>query len=332
MSGQPPVEASFYRKLDGSKIRCELCPHFCELKEGKLGICRGRRNIGGRLIAENYGNVCSIAIDPIEKKPLYHLYPGSRILSTGPNGCNLRCKFCQNWEISQEEIPTKYVSPEELIDYAIKNKSIGVAYTYTEPLIWYEYVMDCAKLARQKGLINVLVSNGTINPEPFNELLPFIDGINIDLKSINPDFYKKLCGSELAPVKEIIKLAAGRTMLEITNLLITDENDSDEEINQLVDFIAGINPEIPVHFSRYSPRYRMENPATDSERLFGARKIAQKKLKYVYLGNISDEESSTTFCPECGAEIVRRGWFSGAEIFLKDGKCPSCSAEINIRY
>jgi pyruvate formate lyase activating enzyme len=192
--------------------------------------------------------------------------------------------------------------------------------------------MDSARLAMEKGLINVLVSNGTINPEPFKELLPFIDGINIDLKSMNPDFYRKLCGSELTPVMEIIKLAAGKTMLEITNLLITDENDSDEEINMLVDFIADIDPAIPVHFSRYSPRYKMENPVTDAARLFSAREIAQKKLKYVYLGNISDEKSSTTFCPECKHTLVRRGWFTGAEVLLKDGKCPSCSAEINIRY
>jgi pyruvate formate lyase activating enzyme len=325
-------EALYYEKKEDGLVRCVLCPHFCKLKEGKTGICRGRKNIGGRLIAINYARPCTIAVDPIEKKPMYHFHPGSAILSTGPNGCNLRCKFCQNWEISQEDVSTQVVPPENMVQEAVQKNLIGISYTYTEPLIWFEYVLDCSLLAHEKGLANVLVSNGTINPEPFRELVPLIDGMNIDLKSMNPDFYKKICGGYLETVLEIIKIASGTgtMILEVTNLLITGENDSDEDIEKIVDFIAGVNDEIPLHFSRYSPRYKMDNPPTSAERLFKAREIGSKKLKYVYLGNISDEDSSTTYCPGCSEVIVKRGWFSAKIINFKNGRCIKCGHRINI--
>lgn len=323
-------EASYYEKLGDGSVKCTLCPHFCQLKEGKIGICKGRKNIEGRLIAVNYGHPCTIAVDPIEKKPMYHFHPGTEILSTGPNGCNLRCSFCQNWEISQEQVGTMFVKPEMMVEEAKRRSLIGISYTYTEPLIWFEYVKDCSELAHKEGLVNVLVSNGTINPEPFKELSPLIDGINIDLKSMNPEFYKKICGGHLETVLEIIKLAAGKMMVEITNLLVTGENDSDEDIRKLVDFIAGVDDEMPLHFSRYSPRYKMKNPPTPVERLFSAREIAMKKLKYVYLGNISDEGSSTTYCPECASIIVKRGWHSAEVMNLRDGSCTKCGKRINI--
>jgi len=325
-------EAQYYEKKEDGSVQCLLCPHFCKLKEGKTGICRGRKNIGGRLIALNYARPCTIAVDPIEKKPMYHFHPGSAILSTGPNGCNLRCRFCQNWEISQEEIKTSFVLPENMVQEASRKNLIGISYTYTEPLIWFEYVMDCSRLAHEKGLVNVLVSNGTINPEPFKELAPLIDGMNIDLKSMNPDFYKKICGGYLETVLEIIKIASGTgtMMLEVTNLLITGANDSDEDIEKVVDFIANVNDEIPLHFSRYSPKFEMDNPPTPIERLFKAREIGSRKLKYVYLGNIVDENSSTTFCPGCSEVIVKRGWFSAEVINLKNGNCMNCGHRINI--
>ncbi len=323
-------EARYYSTQPGGKVRCELCPHFCLLTEGKTGICNGKKNIKGKLIAVNYARLCALAMDPIEKKPMYHLKPGSMILSTGPNGCNLKCSFCQNWEISQTEVRTFHMTPEELVKKALAEKSTGIAYTYTEPLIWFEYALDCAKLARENGLINVFVSNGMINPAPLEELLPYIDGMNIDLKSMNPDFYRKICGGKIENVLENIKLAAANTMLEITNLLITDENDSDSDIEELVEYIASVNPEIPVHFSRYAPRYRMENPPTPPETLFRAREIAKKKLKHVYLGNIVDEESSTTFCPECSNVLITRGWRNTAKPGLDDKKCSKCGYEINL--
>jgi pyruvate formate lyase activating enzyme len=324
------VEARYYRKQEDGKVKCELCPHYCVLAEGKTGICQGRKNIDGKLIAINYGRLCTLAIDPIEKKPMYHLHPGSRIISTGPNGCNLRCRFCQNWEISQGEVGTTYMSPEQLIERTLKEDSIGISYTYTEPLIWFEYLIDCCKLARENNLLNILVSNGMINPAPFRELLPYIDGMNIDLKSMDHDFYRKICGGDLDTVLEIIKLAAEGTMLEITNLLVTGENDSDEDISALIDFLASVNDEIPLHFSRYSPRYKMKNPPTPSERLFRAREIARKKMKYVYLGNIVDDESSTTYCPSCNEVLVRRGMFAARVVGLDDNKCSSCGYTINI--
>jgi pyruvate formate lyase activating enzyme len=323
-------EALYYEKLGDGSVKCVLCPHYCHLKEDKIGICKGRKNIGGKLIAINYGHPCTIAVDPIEKKPMYHFHPGSEILSTGPNGCNLRCSFCQNWEISQEYTGTMFVKPEMMVEEAQRRGLIGISYTYTEPLIWFEYVKDCSLLARKEGLVNVLVSNGTINPEPFKELSPFIDGINIDLKSMNPGFYKKICGGHLETVLDIIKLSAGKMMLEITNLLITGENDSDEDIVKIVDFIAGVDDEIPLHFSRYSPRYKMKNPPTPVERLFKARDIAMKKLKYVYLGNISDKESSATYCPDCSNIIVKRDWYSAEVVNLQNGNCSKCGKRINI--
>lgn len=324
------VEARYYRKQEDGKVKCELCPHYCVLAEGKTGICQGRKNIGGKLIAINYGQLCTLAIDPIEKKPMYHLCPGSRIISIGPNGCNLRCRFCQNWEISQGNVATTYMSPEQLVERTLKEDSIGISYTYTEPLIWFEYLIDCCKLARENNLLNILVSNGMINSAPFTELLPYIDGMNIDLKSMDHDFYKEVCGGYLDTVLEIIKLAAEGTMLEITNLLVTGENDSDEDISALIDFLASVNDEIPVHFSRYSPRYKMKNPPTPTERLFRAREIARKKMKYVYLGNIVDDESSTTYCPSCNNVLVRRGMLSARVVGLDDDKCSSCGYKINI--
>jgi pyruvate formate lyase activating enzyme len=221
-----------------------------------------------------------------------------------------------------------------MVQEAIHKNLIGISYTYTEPLIWFEYVMDCSRLAHEKGLVNVLVSNGTINPEPFKKLAPLIDGMNIDLKSMNPEFYTKICGGYLETVLEIIKIASGTgtMMLEVTNLLITGANDSDEDIEKVVDFIASVNDEIPLHFSRYSPRFKMDNPPTPVERLFKAREIGSKKLKYVYLGNIVDENSSTTFCPGCSEVIVKRGWFSAEVINLKNGNCMNCGHRINIVF
>ncbi|MFQ5645351.1 MAG: AmmeMemoRadiSam system radical SAM enzyme [bacterium] len=282
----------YFEKLENQRVRCTLCPHECVIAQGKAGICRGRVNRQGRLYAENYGQVSSLALDPVEKKPLYHFFPGSSILSIGVSGCNLRCQFCQNWQLSQTPNPSRYISPEKLAALAGEHNSIGVAFTYSEPLIWYEYIRDCAPLLRRAGLKTVLVSNGFLNEEPFKKILPHIDAFNIDLKSIEGDFYKGWCGGRLEPVLENIRsVDRSDCHLELTNLIIPGLNDSDEQICALVDWVAGLNPDIPVHFSRYHPDYQCTQPPTPAATMRRALSIAQGKLKYVYLGNMSEEDS-----------------------------------------
>ncbi|MBC8526882.1 MAG: AmmeMemoRadiSam system radical SAM enzyme [Candidatus Cloacimonetes bacterium] len=321
-------KALYYKKLDANKVQCELCPQMCVISEGKTGICFGRRNIGGELFAENYGHTISISMDPIEKKPLYHFYPGKDILSIGPNGCNLRCIFCQNYHISQQISPTKKITPEELLKYCEQTGSIGVAYTYTEPLIWYEFIYDSAKLLHENGKIAVLVTNGTINEEPLREILPLIDAMNIDLKAFTDEFYKKYCSGFLEAVKNTIKISSRFkvTHIEITDLIIPDLNDSKEEIQNLVDFIAEIDNEIPLHFSRYFPAYKLNKPSTPASTLQSTYEIAKKKLKYVYVGNISLSHTSDTFCPNCGELLIKRGGFYSDIVNMNgENRCKNCN-------
>ena len=256
------MEASFYSKNDDGTVRCELCPNFCRIPDGGSGICRIRTNRGGILHAEGYGNVVSLSIDPIEKKPLYHFYPSKTILSTGANGCNFRCGFCQNSSISQFKASSSYVSPEQLAALASKDGSIGVAYTYTEPFVWFEYVRDAGRLVRDRGLVNVLVTNGYVNEQPLRELLPLIDAMNIDLKSMRPEFYRKVCGGKLVDVQRTIEIAAPACHVELTNLIIPGYNDTDEDFSSLIEWIYSINPSMPLHFSRYFPRHLFSAPET----------------------------------------------------------------------
>ena len=287
-------EAMYYAQLESGKVQCALCPHNCVIMPGKVGICRARKNIDGKLYSLNYGKVTSIALDPIEKKPLYRFHPNTFILSAGTFGCNLKCPFCQNWEIAHsisEDWPNMiYISPDQLVQEALnylKHKNIGIAYTYNEPSIWYEFVYETSKLAREKKLLNVLVTNGFINKQPFLELLPFVDAMNIDMKSFNPSFYKEICKGSLDNVKEIVEIAAPKCHVEITTLIIPGLNDSKEEISSLAKWIASINPEIVLHLSRYFPNYKMKDrPPTPKKTLEDLRDEALKYLKYVYLGNV----------------------------------------------
>ena len=324
-------EALYWERRGDGKIHCLLCPVSCIIAEGKVGVCLGRKNQNGILYATNYGEVVSIALDPIEKKPLYHFYPGREILSTGPNGCNLKCGHCQNWAISQVESPTEYVSPEKLVELALKYNSIGIAYTYTEPLIWYEYIEDTAKLAKEKNLKNVLVTNGYINQAPLLELLPLIDAMNIDVKSMENDFYRKVCKGKIEPVLKAVELSVkNKVHLEITNLVIPTLNDSDEQIKKLVDWLAGIDDKIPLHFSRYFPHYKIDLPPTPVATLERAFKLAKEKLKYVYVGNVYVEDASDTLCPQCSNLLVNRDGYFTRIVGIKDNKCSSCGREVDL--
>ena len=296
--------AAYWKKI-GEAIQCELCPHYCRIVAGRTGRCGIRRNADGTLIAETYGLISSLAMDPVEKKPLFHVKPGREILSVGSAGCNFHCSFCQNWQISQRKPKLSGLAPTELVALAVAQKACGVAYTYNEPIVNFEYVMDCARLTRQKGLLNVMVTNGFINPEPLQELLPWIDAWNIDVKSIRPEFYRQVCGGELRPVLETVSTVARVKYVELTHLVVTDGNDRGEEFIELIDWIASISSEIPLHITRYFPQYRRSTPATELEVLCRVREIARQKLTWVYIGNVEAEEDST-YCPDCGTLLIPR--------------------------
>lgn len=324
------IAARYYRKTAGGRVVCELCPLGCSIAEGKLGKCLGRMNRGGALYAINYGQAASVALDPIEKKPLYHFYPGAAILSIGPNGCNMSCQFCQNWEISQTKVATQSVSPEQLIRLARNRDSVGLSYTYSEPLVWFEFLVDCAAKFKEANLKNVLVTNGYINREPLKELLPLVDAMNIDLKAMDASFYKKCCRAKLEPVLETIAAAKLSCHVEITNLIIPGLNDSPELIDKLIDFVSNLGDDTPLHFSAYFPRYKFKIPPTPPDALKRAYMLARDRLKYVYIGNLYLPGASDTYCHACGAVlIVRRGY--STKIVGLDGVCCSrCGARANI--
>ncbi len=273
------------------KITCRTCHHLCSIDEHHIGMCGARSNEGGKIIPINYGLLTCIALDPIEKKPLMRFHPGSKILSVGSFGCNLKCQFCQNHEISmasKENANVRYVPPEDIVMAAvdlISRKNIGIAYTYNEPLVGYEYVRDCAKLAREKGLKNVVVTNGCFLREPMKEVMPLIDAFNIDLKGFTNEFYKKIDG-DLEVVKDFIAFAAESSHVEVTTLIIPGENDSEEEIESLSKFIASIDVNMPLHISRFFQCYKMQdkNP-TEVKKVYRLADIARKNLNYVYEGN-----------------------------------------------
>ncbi len=283
-------EAKYYRKESENRTQCLLCPKFCSLGEGQKGFCRVRKNEGGKIYALNYGQISSYGLDPIEKKPLHQFFPGKDIFSIGTYGCNLGCGFCQNWQIAHGDPKTLSMSPEELVATVKREggqSNIGIAYTYSEPLMWYEYVLDVAKEAQTKGLKNVLVTNGFINEEPLKELLPYIDAFNIDVKGFTADYYHEVCKGDLAPVLRTVEIAAQKSHVEVTTLLIPGLNDSEAELEQLVDWLSGIDKNIPLHLSRYFPNYKMKNEATPIETMKRAQEQARVKLRNVYLGNVN---------------------------------------------
>ena len=281
-------EALYYEKLDNKKVQCHLCPYNCLLSDCGRGACGVRINKAGILYTEVYNKTTAISLDPIEKKPLYHYHSGESILSLGTKGCNLHCQFCQNWHISQEiGTPTQEITSNQVIEKAKTAGSFGIAYTYNEPFIWYEFVLETAKLAKEAGLENVLVTNGYVNMPPLEGMLPYIDAMNIDLKSFDNDFYVKVCKGTLKPVLEVIKRSHKSCHIELTTLIIPTLNDSEEMIRKMVDWIYdNLGENVPLHFSRYFPCYQMTLPPTPVETLKKAGKIAKERLKYVYLGNV----------------------------------------------
>jgi pyruvate formate lyase activating enzyme len=325
-------EALYYSKIGNSRVRCGLCPHRCTIDVGKTGICGVRKNRDGTLYTQIYGELSSVAMDPIEKKPLYHFCPGSSILSVGTVGCSFRCGFCQNYHISQNpEYPTEYYTSEDIVTIARQKRSIGIAYTYSEPLIWYEWVIDTCRLVRDAGLKNVFVTNGYINPEPLSELLQYADAFNIDLKSFSDEFYRKTIGGKLQPVLDTIEEISKRVeiVLEVTTLIIPGYNDSNEEMERLTDWLASLSPDIPYHLSAYYPMYKFTAPATQLSTLQRLQEIAGKKLHYVYLGNVRGESSS--YCANCGSLLVQRFGYSVKIVNYNDGVCNSCGSPVPIK-
>ncbi len=327
--------AKYWTKLEDNKVRCELCPHRCVLKDGQVGVCKVRKNIGGKLYTLNYGSVSSIAVDPIEKKPLFHFKPKSEVLSLSTVGCNMHCKHCQNWEISQAGMEFPYIkemSPEEVMNIA-KNYE-GIAWTYNEPTIWHEFTVDVSKRAKKEGLYIVYVTNGYINEEPFKEIAQYLDAMNIDVKAFNDEFYRKITGARLQPVLDTVERAHRMGIhVELTYLIIPTLNDNPEEIRRFVEWVYGISPEIPVHFSRFFPMYKLtDKPPTPIKTLHNAYKIAKDVgLEYVYLGNTWEPEYESTYCPNCGNLLIERVYYNTRIVGLtKDGKCNRCGKKINI--
>lgn len=284
-------ECMYYDNVRNGVVVCKLCPKQCTIKPGCLGICRVRENHDGKLYSVNHTRVSACALDPVEKKPLRHFIPGSKVLSVGSWGCNLHCKYCQNWQLAHGIPETEDMSPEKTVALALELKDrgdncIGIAYTYSEPLMRYEYVYETAVLAREAGLKNVLVTNGYINEEPLRQLLPYIDAMNIDVKSFSNNFYWETCLGTLEPVKQTVEIAQKYCHVEISTLLVSGLNDSDTEIQNLVNWLEGINKDIPLHLNRYYPNYKMQLAPTPVKTLERARDIAKSRLSSVYVGNI----------------------------------------------
>ena len=317
-------------KRNEEKLECLLCPHYCKLSEGKTGICGVRRNTGEKIDLLTYGVISGYSLDPVEKKPLYHFFPGHNILSIGSFGCNMRCDFCQNFHISQK-IPESMV-PGVTTDGIVKDalsakKNIGIAFTYNEPIIWFEFMRDVAETAKKEGLNTVMVSNGYVNSEPLNEIIKFIDAFNIDLKAFNNSFYRKLTGAELEPVKNSLKqIARSGKHLEITTLIIPGRNDAENEMVSQSEWIKGeLGKDVPLHLSRYFPMYKRDDPSTSQETLKRLFDIASLNLNYVYMGNTQSASGQNTSCAKCGTTVtVRSGYKTSLVNLDKAGKCTGC--------
>lgn len=333
-------QACLYQKLEKDLARCQLCAHRCLINPGKRGICSVRENQNGTLYSLNYGLAIAANVDPIEKKPLFHFLPGTNSFSIATAGCNFRCEFCQNWEIAQitkgpsGEIIGQKLSPEKVVQQALKTGCQSIAYTYTEPTIFFEYASDTAKLAKKKNLANIFVTNGYQTPETIKMMTGLIDAANIDLKSFSEKFYRQICGAKLAPVLETIKrMYKAGIHLEITTLVVPGQNDSDKEITQIAQFIANIDVNIPWHISRFHPDYQMTDASpTPLETLDKAFQVGKKAgLKYVYLGNVSTATGENTYCPKCSTLNIRRQVYETEILAVtSEGKCSKCGENLRM--
>jgi pyruvate formate lyase activating enzyme len=329
-------EAMFYEKLDKNKVRCFLCAHHCLIKNGKRGICAVRENKDGTLYSLVYGKLIAMNIDPIEKKPLFHFQPGSTSFSIATIGCNFQCDHCQNFQISQyprlhDNIVGEEATPESIVQAAQRNGCSNISYTYTEPTIFFEFAYDCARVAHEKGIKNVFVSNGYTSAEATRVIAPYLDGNNIDLKG-DEDFYKNLVSAKLGPVKETIRLMKELGVwVEVTTLIIPDYNDSEEQLRDIAEFIKSVDVSIPWHVTQFYPTHKLiDKPRTPVKTLRRARDIGfQTGLKYVYEGNVPGEGGENTFCPKCKELLIERLGFSISYNKIKDGKCSRCGNQID---
>jgi len=325
----------FFRPLDHQKIQCQLCPRGCLVAHKQRGFCGVRENREGRYYSLVYGNPCAVHIDPIEKKPFYHVLPASTSFSIATAGCNFRCKFCQNWEISQttpEETYNVALPPEQVVDLAKRARSRSIAYTYVEPTIFFEYMLETARLARKEGILNVYHSNGFINPDPLMELCRYLNAANIDLKGFTEEYYSTMSQGRLAPVLQSLKiLKSQRVHVEITTLVVPTQNDDPETIQKMCQWIESeLGPDTPLHFSRFYPLYKLRNlPPTPVATLEKCRQVATEAgLQYVYIGNVPGHEGEWTFCPGCKKLLIHRQGYGILEINVSKGKCKFCGKPI----
>ncbi len=324
-----------YWKTANNAVKCVLCPHLCILKDGEIGICRTRQNINNKLVSIVYGYPCAIHVDPIEKKPLYHFYPSSRTLSLSTTGCNLRCLNCQNYTISQRDFNQKefdYVSPEQIVNLTTNNQCDSISYTYTEPIVYYEYAKDISVIAHEKGLKNIIVSAGYINKKPLRQWCKHIDAANIDLKSFNEDTYQKLSGIHLKNVLNTLEvLKEEGVWLEITNLIVPEYTDDLDEIKRMCNWLV-INgfSEVPLHFSKFYGTHKLSHlPKTSLTKLEMAYDIARTAgMKYVYLGNVYHHKAENTYCPECNTLLIKRKGYQTEMLNIKNGRCLQCNTMI----
>jgi pyruvate formate lyase activating enzyme len=317
------------------KIECTLCPHACRLAEYEIGLCRVRIHRGGKLYSLVHGKACAVHVDPIEKKPIFHMLPGSGAYSVATAGCNLACRFCQNWEISQakpEQTRSRDLPPARIVAEARAARCRSVAYTYTEPTVFFEYMLESARLARAAELRNIWVTAGFVNPEPLRELAPFMDAANIDIKSMREGYYRDVCGARLQPVLDAVALAVKLgVMVEITYLIVPTLNDSLDEIRDLARWLKStVGAEVPLHFSRFFPQYRLERlPPTPLETITSARNVALAEgLRHVYTGNVPHDESANTFCAHCGTRLISRLGYTVREMRVRGGACPDCGGKV----
>ena len=333
----PEIEARWWRPLDGHKVVCDLCPRYCKISDGQAGFCFIRKNEGGRLVTLGYGHPAAIQIDPIEKKPLNHFLPGTEIFSMGTAGCNMGCFFCQNWDISKarsDQVNSLDLSPEAVVENALRHGCPSIAFTYNEPTIWAEDVVDISRAAHEGGLKTVMVTNGYIAPQAFQDVYSVIDAANVDLKAFTEGFYGRITLTHLAPVLDTLKRLKNETSvwLEITNLMIPTLNDSEEETKQLAGWILeNLGDEVPLHFTAFHPDFKLrDKPRTSHECIHRARLLAiEMGLKYVYEGNVLCEESQTTYCPHCRKGLIRRSWHDLLTYEISpEGNCKYCGTRI----